>query len=147
MPDISVPISTSTFIGLVDFLREKNSSRDPIEVIGSALDYWMDNADWKDEILSPPPLVGAATGYSWKSLFLPSGTTLRIRYDGTYFYARVEGDTLMYQQNPVKSPNQFALKVTGGARDAWRDVWVKRPSDKDYVVANFLRANKPETGQ
>ena len=143
MSNICVPISTSTFIELVDFLRANNSSRDPTEVIESAIDYWMDNASWKDEILEP--IVGAATGYSWKSLFLPSGTTLRIRYESTYHYARVEGDTLMYQRDSVKSPNQFALRVTGGARDAWRDVWIKRPSDKDYVVASSLRVKKPGT--
>jgi hypothetical protein len=139
MSEISVPILTSTFIGLVDFLREKNSARDPIEVIDSAIDYWMENAGCKSEILSPP--TGAATGYSWKSLFLPSGSTLRIRYNSQYHYAKVEGDKLMYQGVSV-SPNQFALKVAGCARDAWRDVWIKRPSDKDYVVAKSLRATK-----
>lgn len=144
MSEISIPIPTSTFIGLVDFLRETNSARDPIEVIESAIEYWMQNADWKDEILSPP--TGAATGYSWKSVFLPSGSTLRIKYNLQYHYAKVEGDKLKYQGVQV-SPNQFALKVAGSARDAWRDVWIKRPSDKDYVVANFLRAKNPGPGQ
>lgn len=139
MSEISVPVSTVTFVGLVDFLRAKNSARDPIEVIESAIEYWMENADWKDEILAPP--LGAATGYSWKSVFLPSGSALRIKYNSQYHYAKVEGDKLMYQGASV-SPNQFALKVAGCARDAWRDVWIKRPSDKDYVVANFLRAKK-----
>jgi hypothetical protein len=140
MSAISIPISTSTFVDLVDFLREKNSARDPIEVIESAIDYWMMNAEWKDEILSPP--MGAATGYSWKSVFLPSGSALRIKYKAQYHYAKVEGDKLMYQGESV-SPNQFASKVADCARDAWRDVWIKRPSDKDYVVAKSLRKNKP----
>jgi len=138
MRNVSVPISTATFIGLVDFLREKNSPRDPLEVIEAAIDYWMGNADWKEEILSP---VGVATGYSWKSVFLSSGTVLRIRYNSNYHYAKVEGDKLVYEGVSV-SPNQFALKVTGVARDAWRDVWVKRPGDDDFVVANFLRSKR-----
>ena len=138
MPNISVPISTTTFLGLVDFLREKSSPRDPIEVIESAIDYWMDNADWKEEILSP---VGLARGYSWKSVFLPSGTVLRIRYNSEYHYAKVEDDRLMFNGAAV-SPNQFALKVTGGARDAWRDVWIKRPGDDDFKVANFFRSKR-----
>jgi hypothetical protein len=140
MSAISIPISTTTFVDLVDFLRERNSARDPIEVIESAIDYWMMNAEWKDEILSPP--MGAATGYSWKSVFLPSGSALRIKYKAQYHYAKVEGDKLMYQGESV-SPNQFASKVADCARDAWRDVWIKRPSDKDYVVAKSLRKNKP----
>ena len=138
MPAISVPISTSTFIGLVDFLREKNSPRDPLEVIEAAIDYWIDNADWKNEILSP---VSMATGYSWKSLFLHSGTALRIRYNSEYHYAKVIGDKLMYDGTSV-SPNQFAMMVAGCARDAWRDVWVKRPGDSDFLVANFLRPKR-----
>lgn len=138
MPDISVPIATSTFIDLVDFLREKKSSRDPLEVIQSAINYWMDNADWKEDILFP---ISLATGYSWKSVFLPSGTALRIRYNSEYHYAKVEGDKLMYEGQST-SPNQFALKVAGCARDAWRDLWVKRPSDTDFVVANFLRSER-----
>ena len=139
MPTISVPISTDTFIGLVDFLRERNSPRDPLEVIESAIAYWTDNADWKEEILSP---VGVATGYSWKSLFLPSGTVLRLRYESEYRYAKIEGDKLVYDGAPIRSPNQFALSVTGGARDAWRDVWIKRPGDDDFVVANSLRPKR-----
>lgn len=144
MSNITVPISTSTFVDLVDFLREKNSARDPVEVIESAIDYWIQNADWKEEILSP--IFGAATGYSWKSVFLPSGSLLRLRYEAQYHYAKVEGDKLIHQGRVVKSPNQFALRVTGGARDAWRDVWIKRPSDKDFVVANYLRTKKAGTG-
>jgi hypothetical protein len=139
MPNISVPISTDTFIGLVDFLREKNSLRDPLEVIESAIAYWTDNADWKDEILSP---VGVATGYSWKSLFLPSGTVLRLRYESEYHYAKIEGDKLVYDGAPIRSPNRFALRVTGGARDAWRDVWIKRPGDEDFVVADSFRSKR-----
>ena len=46
MSAISVPISTQTFLGLAEFLREKGSDRDPVEVIDSAIDYWMNNADW-----------------------------------------------------------------------------------------------------
>ena len=135
MQNINVPIPTSKFIGLVDFLRERNSPRDPLEVIESAIDYWMDNADWKEEILSP---VSMATGYSWKSVFLPSGSALRIRYNSEYHYAKVDGDSLIYDGESV-SPNQFAMKVAGCARDAWRDVWIKRPGDSDYVVAKSMR--------
>ncbi len=136
MPEISVPISVSTFIGLVDFLREKKSPREPLEVIEAAIGYWMDNADWKDEILSP---VSIATGYSWKKVFLPSGTALRIRYNSDYHYAKVEGDKLIHDGAAV-SPNQFAQKVAGCARDAWRDVWIRRPGDSDFVVAKSLRS-------
>ena len=135
MTNICVPISTATFLNLAGFLDENHSDRDPAEVIESAIEYWMDNANWKPEILSPSR---TKSGFSWKSLFLPSGTNLRIRYNSDYHYAKVEGDRIVFEGVQV-SPNQFALKVAGCARDAWRDVWIKRPTDKDYAVANSLR--------
>jgi hypothetical protein len=45
---------------------------------------------------------------------------------------------LMYEGERV-SPNQFATKVTGTSRDAWRDLWIKRPTDDDFRVADDLR--------
>lgn len=138
MSTISVPIPSQTFLDLADFLRGNGSDRDPVEVIETAVDYWMDNAAWKPEIVTPDRI---RSGYSWKSVFLPSGTNLRIRYNSDYHYAKVEGDRLIYERDQV-SPNQFARKVAGCQRDAWRDLWIKRPADKDYVVANELRKNQ-----
>ncbi len=63
---------------------------------------------------------------------------LRIKYNGSFVYANVEGDYLIYNGERV-SPNQFAMKVTGTARDAWRDLWMKRPGDTDYHLADNLR--------
>ena len=135
MSTIAVPISSRTFLDLADFLNEKRSSLDPVDVVETAISYWIDNADWKPELLGSPD---QQTGYSWKSLFLPSGTNLRIKINGEYVYAKVEGDRIVYNGQSV-SPNQFALKAAGCARDAWRDVWIRRPTDRDYAVADSFR--------
>ena len=63
---------------------------------------------------------------------------MRIKYAGEFHYTTVEGDYPIYKSQRV-SPNQFAYKVAGSARDAWRDVWIKRPHDKDYQLADDLR--------
>lgn len=144
MAQLSVPLSTPTFLRLAAFLEISGSERDPVETVEEAVIYWLENAEWKLPDLVPD----AVRGYSWKiqkttdrpaaSLFLPQGSTLRIKVREGFEYAKVEGDQLIYRGESV-SPNQFAAVATGSARDAWRDVWVKRPSDHDYQHADALR--------
>lgn len=145
MSKISVPFSTETFLRLCAFLEEKGDTRDPVEVVEDAVDYWLENAGWKDCLLSVSTLAPEAQGYMWKNVFLPTETILRIKYGNAFHYAKVEGDAVIYRGKSV-SPNQFALKVTKTARDAWRDLWIKRPSDNNFAVAQSLRKEpKPET--
>ena len=87
---ISVPMDTGLFLTLVDFLRSNGDPRDPVDVVSSAVEYWLDNASWKKELLT----TSSTRGYQWKSLFLPDATEIRMQYKGTYFYAKVEGDEI-----------------------------------------------------
>jgi hypothetical protein len=137
MSFISLPYPTKSFLDLANFLKEKGSDRDPVQVVAEAVEYWMDNADWKPETLIPEA-VRKNQGYSWKTLFLPAGTLVRMKHNGDFHYAQVEGDHLIHDGVSV-SPNQFALAVAGHPRDAWRDLWIKRPSDPDYRLAHDLR--------
>jgi hypothetical protein len=133
---INPPVSTATVLKLAAFLKDRGSDRDPVDVIEDAIEYWMENVSWKPELLTP---VGdEARGYMWKNVFLPAGTMVRIRYEGEFYYAKVDGDHLIYNGERV-SPNQFTTKVTGTSRDAWRDLWIKRLTDADYRVADDLR--------
>lgn len=50
---INVPINTSQFVALVDFLREHGSDRDPVKAIEIAINYWIENASWKQDELLP----------------------------------------------------------------------------------------------
>lgn len=144
MSDISVPFPTGKFLQLSDFLKEQGSTRDPVIAIQDAVDYWLENASWKKEDLLPETLVAdSARGYMWKRVFLPTGSILRMKYAGSFHYAKVEGDALVFQGENV-SPNQFALTVSGTARDAWRDLWIKRPYDQDYQCADELRNKADE---
>src|SRR5689334_3502501 len=111
---ISVAIQTKQFLSLVDFLREKGSDRDPVEVIASAIDYWVDNADWKTADLMPEVFERPQhLGYQWKNLRLPSGTKVRMKYRGTTHHAGVEGDNFLYQGKKM-SPSEFANQIADG---------------------------------
>lgn len=132
---ISVPLPTQQFLELVDFLRSNNDPRDPVEVVVAAIDYWLDNASWKPELLSESD----TRGYQWKNLFLSSGTQIRMQYKGTYFYAKVEGDEIIYDGKSI-SPGSLANTIAGNSRNAWRDLWLKRPDDKEWKLADECRA-------
>jgi hypothetical protein len=134
---ISVPIPTSQFLELTDFLREQGSDRDPVEAISTAIEYWVDNASWKQEDLLPE-IFTKNKGYTWKEVFLAHGTSLRMKYRGEYHYAKVDGDHVIYNEIAV-SPGQFANRVTSSSRNAWRDLEVRRPEDDEWLAANHLR--------
>lgn len=132
--NVAVPISTDQFLGLVQFLRSKNDPRDPVEVVSLAINYWLDNASWKPELIE----VTKNRGFQWKNLFLPDGTELRMQYKGTYHYASVEGDEIRYKGKPI-TPGSLANTIAGGSRNAWRDLWIKRPSDSEWILADDCR--------
>jgi len=145
---LSVPVKTSTFLDLADFLREVGSDRDPVATVDLAIRYWIDNASWKQADLLPETVADAPStikGYMWKELFLPHGTHLRMKYRREFQYAQVSGDKISYQGRDV-SPAEFANKVTGTSRNAWRDIWVKRPGETEWQLADNLRARSPIEG-
>jgi hypothetical protein len=141
---ISVPVQTAQFLELVAFLQSKNDPRDPVEVVASAIEYWLDNADWKPELLAQ--VDSNVQGYQWKNLFLSNGTQIRMQYKGTYFYAKVEGDKIIYNGKPI-SPGSLANTITKSSRNAWRDLWIKRPEDKEWKLADDCRPEKIAIGE
>ena len=144
MSEINVPIETELFVRVIDLLRKTGSMADPVSIVPLAIEYWLDNAVWKTEDLVPAiPLSSADRGYRWKNLFLPHGTTVRMEYKRRFYYAKVRGDELVYDEQPI-SPSEFANRVTGTSRNAWRDLWIKRPGDQDYSLADTLRPKKEE---
>ncbi|MDX0769594.1 hypothetical protein GOD80_18395 [Sinorhizobium medicae] len=82
-------------------------------------------------------------GFSWQGVFLPNGTQLRVRYRRKEYFANVRHGQVYYEDQPC-SPSQFASRAANNtSRNAWNDVWVKRPSDVDWVFANNLRLALP----
>lgn len=133
---ISVPIPTEQFLELVDFLRANDESRNPVLAIRDAIDYWIQNASWKPELFSKTD----TRGYQWKTLFLAAGTQIRMPYKGKYYYAKVEGDEIIYEGQPI-TPGSLANKIASTSRNAWRDLWIKRPEDKEWMLADVRRVD------
>ncbi|HEY1151783.1 MAG TPA: hypothetical protein VGF27_24630 [Pseudoduganella sp.] len=111
------------------FLRTSGSTLSMSDAIVRALQQWMKTAQ---EAGSP------RTGYQWKCLFLPSGTRLRLRCTNQLFYAEIVNDHLVFR-GEVMSPSQMVAAASGVARNAWRDLWVRRPQDKEWSPADKLR--------
>ncbi|MBX3452797.1 MAG: hypothetical protein KF777_24890 [Planctomycetaceae bacterium] len=135
---ISVPVPTDTFLALYEFLKGESVDLDPVEAVERAIDYWIDNASWKPE-MSERKRTSAA--FRWKEVSLPDGTEVRMKYRGEYHYARIEGDAFLVE-GARSSPSQFAHAVTNTSRNAWRDLEVKRPHDRTWMLAAKLRREK-----
>jgi hypothetical protein len=114
---------------LCDFLRMSDSTLSADEAVVCAVRLW---------IATERSTVTPERGYQWKRLFLPEGTRLRMHYTGLWFYADVVADQLMYRGDPV-SPRQLTIAVAGDGRNAWRDLWVRRPGEKQWTCAERLR--------
>ncbi len=137
--EVSIPVGTGLFLQLYDFLKKHGSDRDPVEVVSTAIEYWMSNAEWKVNDLMPEVATVRHLGYHWKPLLLPPATKVRMRYKGETRYASVIGDDFVYEGESM-SPSEFANRVANGtSRNAWRDLWIKRPHDSDFHLAEDLR--------
>lgn len=77
-------------------------------------------------------------GYQWKSLFLPSGTELRMSTREATYHARVVGDYIMFEGRRY-SPRGFTLHIAGSGRNAWRDLWLRLPGERYYLPAGRRR--------
>lgn len=135
---ISLQISTLTFLKLADYLREYGDERDPSQIATLAIDAWLAVA--KGEA----PCVPSLRGYQWKDLFLPERTEVRMLRDGSYAYANVVGDALVYDGHAI-TPSQFAALIGGPRRSAWRDLWVRLPGSPQWKKPGFHRVaqNRP----
>ena len=132
---VSIHIPTSTFLELANYLHEYGDERDPSQIATLAIDAWLAVA--KGAIAYAPVL----RGYQWKELFLPERTEVRMQYSGTYRYAHIVGDALIYEGDVV-TPSQFAGMIGGPGRNAWRDLWLRLPGTRQWKKAAYLRLDQ-----
>jgi len=95
--------------------------------------------------LEPEVSMQPATeqGYRWKTVFLPEGTLLSFTHRQVNHVATVIGGELMHE-NRVTTPSDFINAISGSPRNAWRDIWVRRPSDTGWIPAKQLRTETSE---
>ena len=136
----SVNLSPHTLLALMEYLRDSGATTDPAEAVDTAVRHWL--AAMKQDTGAPD----APRGYQWKSLFLPEGTVLRSWSYGENNYARVEGDKIIHEGKAV-SPNQFAQSFARTTRNAWTDLYIRRPEDKQFKPACRLRQELAEQAE
>ena len=131
---MTVQMPTDTLLKLIEKLRRRGGSQDVSEAMTWALERWL--AD--PAAFAPGVDPAGLHGYQWKTLFLPEGTVLKSWSYGEHNYAYVEGDQIIHNGRAV-SPNQFAQSFARSTRSAWHDLYVRRPGDKSFKLANRLR--------
>jgi hypothetical protein len=129
-----VQLPPQTYLALAAYLQESGSGVDASELAATAIDQWLAQARARAENSHTNP----GRGYQWKSLFLPSATRLRMNFDGKFHYAEVDGDEIMFQGESV-SPAQMANRIAGSTRNAWRDLWILFPGERNWKLASLRR--------
>ncbi len=130
MENESIPVTlpSSLYLDLSYALRRAGDTRQVNEIVTLAVKTWLSTHVSKPDI----------RGYQWKTLFLPDGTDLRMRYLGTWYYAKVEDDRLMFAGESV-SPRDWGITLTGTVRNAWRDIWIRRNINEGWNRASAWR--------
>ena len=131
---MTLHLDTNVLLKLIARLATRGGTQDVSEAVSSAIELWLG----EQAKLSAGSDPASVRGYQWKSVFLPEGTVLRSWSYGEHNYARVEGDQIIHDGKPV-SPNQFAQLFARSTRNAWTDLYVRRPCDQRFMLACRLR--------
>jgi hypothetical protein len=131
---VTLAIEPDTLLRLINQLRRAGGQQDLSDAICIAIRFWLDAQAAMPNGGDPANV----RGYQWKSLFLPEGTVLRSWSYGEHNYAEVVGDEIIHNGRAV-SPNKFAQAFARTTRNAWTDLFIRRPGDKNYIMACRLR--------
>jgi len=131
---VSVQVDADVMLRLISHLKVRGGAQDVTDAIDSAIDLWL-----RAQAQLPAGCDPASIrGYQWKSLFLPEGTEIRSWSYGEHNYARVVGDEIIHKGKSV-TPNEFAQSFARSMRNAWKDLSIRRPEDKQFKMAHRLR--------
>jgi hypothetical protein len=129
---VAVPFSTELYMAV--------ASRHPGAVSTVIEQVVWDYLDRTDEEGLFKQTLATTQGLHWGTVFLPSGTQLRVKHYKEYKYAEVTGDEIDYNGKSLSSASQMAsLMCNNTSVNAWMLVEVNRPTDKGWWFANALR--------
>ena len=84
--------------------------------------------------------------FAWKNLLLPEGTNFQMQYKGRLYRAAIEKGR-MIADGKETTPGEFVRLVTNTNRNAWRDIWIRRPTDTTWRLADDLRRTSSYSGE
>lgn len=126
---VAVPISTSLYAALL--------RRFPDRVSAAIEDVVSDFLERTEEDVT---LSSGTAGIYWEALFLPNGTLIRTKYFGEYKTASIEEEFIVWNGERYPSMAQLTNKMRGDtSNNAWRELEIKRPGDKQWIPAQALR--------
>lgn len=128
---ISVPLSTSLVTALL--------TRSPYGISALIENVVSDFLKRTEDNFTPlkQPLIGVY----WEALFLPNGTQIRTKYYGEFKVAAIEDESIVWNGETYSSFARLANKMRGGTmNNAWKELQIKRPSDKTWIRALSLRS-------
>ena len=125
----SVELPRPTYTALWEFLKQQGRPGAIPSVLAEAVELWLEKQQE----------ASGTYGYQWKTVFLPEGTVLRSWSYGEHNYAKVIGDQIVYEGRAI-SPNQLAQHFGRSTRNAWNDLFIRRPGDRTFKQACVLRA-------
>ncbi len=138
---VSVQVDADALLRLISHLKVRGGAQDVSEAVTGAVELWLREQSQLPFNCDP----ASVRGYQWKSLFLPEGTEIRSWSYGEHNYARVVGDEIIHKGKSV-TPNEFAQSFARSMRNAWKDLSIRRPQDKQFKMAYRLRLDLAEQG-
>lgn len=132
----SVELPRPAYSALWEYLKQQGKLAELPVVLAEAVELWM----------AKQHEANGSYGYQWKTVFLPEGTVLRSWSYGEHHYAKVKGDQIIFQGGAV-SPNQLAQHFGRSTRNAWNDLFIRRPGDKVFRQACVLRSEVEREAQ
>ncbi len=140
-----VMLSPQLVAELVAHLNSHGSTLGVPEAAARAIRAWISGAP--PAAPAPPPADAEPTrGFQWKNLFLPSGTELRMATRADTYYARVDGDFVVFQGRRY-SPHGLMQHLAGSGRNAWRDVWIRFAGERHFMPASRLRREREQAAR
>ncbi len=148
---ICVPISAEI---IYEMLLRRGPEQDIAGWIENVVEDYLErtegNNDWNDEYYKylerktgesdfKKKYGDGFKGYRWGEIYLPNGTQLYMEYKKERHYASIMHEKLIYKEESL-SPSQFVWEITRTSRNAWRDIYIKKPNEKEWTLADILRA-------
>lgn len=151
MSEIAIPIRTDL---VAQMILRSEGRKDPVGMIADIIENYLERTLGDPDIWSEKHAKEIAEekqddtvvkfgnpnkGYQWQNVFLPNATKLKIVYKSKEYFSDVRHQQIYYEGTPC-SPSQFARRVANNTnRNAWNDIWLKRPNDEGWVFADRLR--------
>ena len=147
MSQISIPISSELIGELILRKGPKTDVSTWIEnIVEDYLNRTSDDGGWSEEYYDyraeqqvSEEYGDPKDGYHWHPLFLPNGTSIYMIYYGEKSYAKVKFGKIHFKEKTY-SPSELSRTIANKtSRNAWRDLYIKRPKDSEWTKAEILR--------